>query len=269
MNNAVPTHTISESSTVFAVTVAPQAGVCACTFEAISKNNHAHILCANIDQAIFLFTVKQPQTSVGFIDRLLVVAEGYHIPATIVINKTDLITTQEESERLEEVKRIYEMAGYSVLLINSLDQQYKNQIRDLLADKVSFIAGHSGSGKSTMINLVAPDLEIKTGEISTYSNKGRHTTTYAEMHPLHFGGYIIDSPGIKELGLFSFEIEELSHFFPEMKKRMIDCRFHNCSHTNEPKCAVKKALENGEIASSRYRSYLKMREDVLSQQNYS
>lgn len=230
--------------------------------KAISHQTRVHILAANLDQAIFLFTVDQPETSTGFANRFLLVAEAYGIPIQFVINKVDILETPEHMARLEEVRGIYEAANYPVSVLSALDPQYKTEVENLLKDKRSFIGGHSGAGKSTLINLIDPDLDIKTSTISESSNKGRHTTTYAEMHPLSVGGYIIDSPGIKELGLVGFKIEEVSHFFPEMRARMSNCRFHNCLHHNEPGCAVKAALEAGELHPSRYESYLKMLEEI-------
>ncbi|MEM6343689.1 MAG: ribosome small subunit-dependent GTPase A [Bacteroidota bacterium] len=226
--------------------------------KAISHQTRVHILAANLDQAIFLFTIDQPQTSTGFANRFLLVAEAYGIPIQFVINKVDLLESKEDLEKLAAIRSIYEAAGYPVIALSALDPQYRQSVESLLKDKRSFIGGHSGAGKSTLINLIDPDLDIKTSTISESTNKGRHTTTYAEMHPLSIGGYIIDSPGIKELGLVGFEIEELGHFFPEMRERLPDCRFHNCLHHNEPGCAVKTAVEGGEIHPSRYESYLKM-----------
>ena len=230
--------------------------------KAISHQTRVHILAANLDQAIFLFTVDQPETSTGFANRFLLVAEAYQIPIQFVINKVDILETPEHLARLEEVRGIYEAANYPVSVLSALDPQYKTEVENLFKDKRSFIGGHSGAGKSTLINLIDPDLDIKTSTISESSNKGRHTTTYAEMHPLSVGGYIIDSPGIKELGLVGFQVEEIAHFFPEMRARMSYCRFHNCLHHNEPGCAVKAALEAGKLHPSRYESYLKMLEEI-------
>lgn len=230
--------------------------------KAISHQTKVHILAANIDQAVFLFTVDQPETSTGFANRFLLVAEAYGIPIQFVINKLDVIKSEEHQARLTEIQEIYSKAGYPVTTLSALDPAFREAVQTLLKGKRSFIGGHSGAGKSTLINLIDPSLDIKTSEISESSNKGRHTTTYAEMHPLAGGGYIIDSPGIKELGLVGFEIEEIGHFFPEMRERLPDCRFHNCLHHNEPGCAVKAAVESGEIHQSRYDSYLKMLEEV-------
>ena len=149
-----------------------------------------------------------------------------------------------------------------------MDEAYRPQALELLKDKVSFVGGHSGAGKSAFVNLVDPNLNLRTGDISEYHNKGRHTTTYAEMHPLAIGGFIIDSPGTKEFGLANFEVKELSHYFPEMRVRLNDCRFNDCQHINEPGCAVKAALETGEIHPSRYDTYLRMREELLNEKMY-
>jgi ribosome biogenesis GTPase len=235
---------------------------------AISQTRKAHILCANIDQAILLFTIDQPTTSTGFANRFLLIAEAYHIPIQFVINKIDLLQTPEQKARLQEIEAIYSQVGWPVTSLCALDPNYKEAVWELLVGKRSFIGGHSGSGKSTLINLVDPNLALRTSELSTSSNKGRHTTTYAEMHPLAAGGAIIDSPGIKEFGLIGFEREEISHFFPEMRRRLQDCRFHNCLHRNEPNCAIKAALETGEIHPSRYDSYLRMLEEVEAESQY-
>lgn len=230
--------------------------------KAIAHSHKVHILAANVDQAILLFTVDHPATSTGFANRFLVVAEAYHIPTRIVINKIDLIETGEQKSRLEEITRIYSDIGYEVIPVSSLDDSCREIAADLLTGKVTFIGGHSGAGKSTFINLVDPDLNIRTSDISAYSNKGVHTTTFAEMHPLSTGGYIIDSPGIKEMGITNFEKYDLSHYFPEMRERLPDCKFNDCTHINEPKCAVKAGLETGGIHPSRYDSYLRMMEEI-------
>ena len=229
---------------------------------AVSHIHKVHILCANIDQALLLFTLKHPLTSFGFADRFLLVTELYHIPAKVVINKTDLIATTEERAALDSVSQLYDSLGYEVIQVSALDPLYRPQVEELLTDKVSFIGGHSGSGKSTLINLLDPNLNIKTAEISDFSQKGQHTTTYTQMHALQHGGYIIDSPGIKELGITQLTQQELSHYFPEMRQRLEGCRFRNCTHVNEPDCAVKEALEAGEIGLTRYQSYLSILEDL-------
>ncbi|MEL6670728.1 MAG: ribosome small subunit-dependent GTPase A [Bacteroidota bacterium] len=230
--------------------------------QAIGHRHKVHILAANVDQAILLFTLSQPATSFGFADRFLLTTETYHIPTVILINKIDLLTTPEELAQLAAVKELYEKIGYTVLAVSAHEERYQDEITALLKDKRSFIGGHSGSGKSTLINLVDPDLDIKTSAVSDYTQKGKHTTVYAEMHPLSIGGYIIDTPGIKELGVVNLEQHEISHYFPDMRLLLPDCRFNDCLHIKEPGCAVLAALEAGEFAPSRYESYLKIMNDV-------
>jgi ribosome biogenesis GTPase / thiamine phosphate phosphatase len=230
--------------------------------KAIAHARKVHILAANLDQAILLFTVAHPSTSTGFANRFLVSAEAYHIPVRIVINKVDLLQSEEERQRLAEVQALYRDIGYEVITLSALDEGYRDAVVRLLRDQVSFIGGHSGAGKSTLINLIDPSLDLKTAQVSAFNQKGRHTTTYAERHPLATGGYIIDSPGIKELGLTGFDKEDLSHYFPEMRRRLADCKFANCTHLREPGCAIKAALADGDIHPSRYDSYLRMLEEI-------
>ncbi|MEM6802726.1 MAG: ribosome small subunit-dependent GTPase A [Bacteroidota bacterium] len=236
--------------------------------QAIGHKHKVHILAANIDQAILLYTLDAPRTSTGFADRFLVVAEAYHIPVQIVINKVDLIRSKEEKNLLEEITQIYRKIGYSITQLSALDAKYVTQVQSLLANKRSFIGGHSGAGKSTLINLIDPDLNIKTSEVSSYHQKGMHTTTYAEMHPLRGGGYIIDTPGIKEWGIVDFTAQELGHYFPEFLARMGDCKFSDCMHISEPACAIRKSVEKGEISASRYHNYQKMLAEIIENTAY-
>ncbi|MDQ3190384.1 MAG: ribosome small subunit-dependent GTPase A [Bacteroidota bacterium] len=223
--------------------------------KSINLSKQSHIIAANIDQAFLVATLVFPRTSTGFIDRFLVTAEAYNIPTIILFNKTDLM-----DEGLlvlqREMKAIYEKVGYTCYEISALNKADLEFIKVLMKDKTNLFSGHSGVGKSTLINSLEPGLNLKTGIISQTHSKGMHTTTFAEMHPLSFGGFIIDTPGIKELGLIHIQKEELSHFFPEMRDRMHLCHFKNCRHVSEPKCAIKEAVENGEIPESRYYSYL-------------
>ncbi|MEO0899220.1 MAG: ribosome small subunit-dependent GTPase A [Bacteroidota bacterium] len=233
--------------------------------KAIGHNHKVHILAANVDQAILIFTVDFPPTSTGFANRFLFITEAYDIPAIVLINKVDLLETPEHQERLTEVCHIYQQAGYQVEKVSALDTSYAEKIKNLFKDKITFIGGHSGAGKSTLVNLVDPDLDIKTAVVSDYNRKGKHTTTYAEIHPLKDGGFVIDSPGIKEFGLTGFDKYELRHYFPEMKARLNECRFNDCMHVNEPGCAVKAAVESGEIHPSRYDTYLRMLDEIEQQ----
>ncbi|WP_299514060.1 ribosome small subunit-dependent GTPase A [Mucilaginibacter sp.] len=223
--------------------------------KSINLSKQGQIIAANLDQALLVVTLASPRTSLGFIDRFLVTAEAYDIPAKLVYNKLDLFS-DEGLEILADYKAVYENIGYPCYSVSALDGTNISQVQDLLKDKVTLFSGHSGVGKSSLINALLPDLELRTSEVSEWSDKGTHTTTFAEMFELPQGGFIIDTPGIRELGVIDIEKHELGRFFPEMRSRMHNCRFNNCRHINEPGCAVLAALENGEIELSRYESYL-------------
>lgn len=223
--------------------------------KSINLSKQAHIIAANMDQAFLIVTLASPRTSLGFIDRFLVTAEAYHIPATLIFNKLDLFS-DEGLEILEDFMSIYENIGYPCYAVSASDGTNIDIIENLLKDKTTLFSGHSGVGKSSLINKLIPGIEIKTGEISDWSDSGKHTTTFAEMYDLPFGGKLIDTPGIRELGVFDIDKKQLAHYFPEFRERMHDCKFNNCVHINEPGCAVLKALEEGEIEPSRYESYL-------------
>ena len=228
--------------------------------KSVNLSKQAQIIAANLDQAFLIVTLASPRTSMGFIDRFLVTAEAYDIPAKLIFNKLDLFN-EEGLEILEEYQAIYENAGYPCFSVSAIKKTNLDQIRELLKDKVTLVSGHSGVGKSTLINALLPGKELKTGQISDWSDKGKHTTTFAEMFQLPFGGYLIDTPGIRELGVFDIEKQDLGRLFPEIRKLMENCRFHNCRHINEPGCAVLEALDNEELESSRYDSYLSIYHD--------
>lgn len=223
--------------------------------KSVNLSKQAQIIAANLDQAFLVVTLASPRTSLGFIDRFLVTAEAYDIPAKLIFNKLDLFS-EEGMEILAEYQRIYTSIGYPCYEVSALEGTNLHIIEGLLKDKVSLFSGHSGVGKSTLINTLIPGMSLKTGEISDWSDQGKHTTTFAEMHPIPGGGYLIDSPGIRELGVIDIDKGELGHFFPEMRNRMNECRFNNCRHINEPGCSVIEAVENNEIELSRYESYL-------------
>ena len=220
-----------------------------------------HIIAANVDLSVLIATVAFPRTSLGFIDRYLVSSEAYNVDSIIVFNKTDLYEGK-LSEVLAEYRMIYESAGYRVFEVSALTGSNLNQLRTVLKGKTSLISGHSGVGKSHLLNALDPSLHIRTGDISSVHFKGKHTTTFAEMHELEFGATIIDTPGIKEFGLVDFEAWELGHWFPEFKPFIPICRFNNCTHLHEPGCAVIKAVEDGEIHSVRYENYLSILNNV-------
>jgi len=223
--------------------------------KSINLSKQAQIIAANLDQALLIVTLASPRTSLGFIDRFLVTAEAYDIPAVLIFNKLDLFS-DEGLEILADYKAIYENIGYPCYEVSALKGANIDKVQALLKDKVTLFSGHSGVGKSTLINALLPQLELRTGEVSEWSDKGMHTTTFAEMFELPQGGSIIDTPGIRELGIIDIEQHELGRYFPEMRALMHQCRFNNCRHINEPGCAVLQALENGEIELSRYESYL-------------
>jgi ribosome biogenesis GTPase len=223
--------------------------------KSVNLSKQAQIIAANLDQAFLIVTLASPRTSLGFIDRFLVTAEAYDIPAKLIFNKLDLFSA-EGLDILEDYQSIYEQAGYPCYSVSALKATNLDQIKELLKDKVTLVSGHSGVGKSTLINALLPGHELKTGEISDWSDKGKHTTTFAEMFRLPFGGYLIDTPGIRELGVFDIEKQELGRLFPEIRNLMGNCRFHNCRHINEPGCAVIDAIEADKLEPSRYDSYL-------------
>lgn len=224
-----------------------------------------HIVAANIDQSVMIATLKEPRTSRGFIDRFLVACEMYHVPAVILFNKVDLYKSK-ELEQLEEIRQVYGRIGYPVLSMSIHRQQGIEEVRELLNGKTTLISGHSGVGKSTFINIILPEAVIRTKDVSGWSGKGQHTTTFAEMYDLPFDGRIIDTPGMKEFGLVNIERSELSGYFPEMHARLNECQFNNCLHVNEPGCAIKEAVINEEIDEDRYVSYYNILESIPEDQ---
>ncbi len=223
----------------------------------VHKTGHTHILAANLDQAVLVATLTFPKTSLGFIDRFLVTTESFRIPTLIVFNKQDLLGP-DWGEIQDELAHIYGSIGYPYILTDALSGRGMEELHERLKGKKSLLSGHSGVGKSTLMNNLYPGLDLKTQEVSTYANKGVHTTTFAEMYFCGDDTYIIDSPGIKELGLAGIGPEEISHYFPEMRALLNTCRFHNCLHVEEPGCSVKDAVSEGEISITRYESYLSM-----------
>lgn len=225
-----------------------------------NKHQH-HIIASNLDQSLLFATLKDPKTSRGFIDRFLIASEAYHVPAIIVFNKSDLYK-KKELEKLDQLKSEYEYVGYTVLPMSVYEGTGIDQVNDLLKNKTTLISGHSGVGKSSFINSIFPEILLKTQNVSGWSGKGLHTTTFAEMYDLPGGGKIIDTPGLREFALMDFEKEELSHYFPEMKELINECHFNNCMHIEEPGCAVKKAVEEGKIFAERYVSYLTILDSI-------
>ena len=218
------------------------------------KKNQKHIVAANMDQAMLICTVKEPRTSNGFMDRFLVTAAAYHIPVILVFNKRD-IYREKEMDRFAELQALYEDIGYQVLLVSAATRDGMEELAAIMKDKTTLMSGHSGVGKSSLINLLLPGLDLRTKEVSGWSGKGLHTTTYAEMYDLPDGGQLIDTPGVREFGVIDIPKTELSHYFLEMQPYITLCQFNNCLHINEPGCAVKAAVEAGEIDTERYVSY--------------
>lgn len=224
------------------------------------KTHHGHILAANIDQAVLIASFVYPRTSLGFIDRFLVAAESFRIQAGILFNKADLLD-EDQLELQKFLQDMYHEIGYRTLLVSALADESFDQVWEWFRGKKTLLSGHSGVGKSTLLNRLDPELNIPTGEVSGFADKGIHTTTFATMYELEKDTYLIDTPGIKELGLLEMEDWEISHYFPEMREFLGECRFNNCLHINEPGCVVLKALEEGKIPELRYESYLSMIQD--------
>ncbi|MCS7027782.1 MAG: ribosome small subunit-dependent GTPase A [Bacteroidia bacterium] len=225
--------------------------------KAIGKHTQAHIIASNIDQLIVLATLAQPRTSLGFIDRMLVIAEAYKIPHSVVLwNKADLYD-ESMQEQVQEYVKMYQSIGYDSKVVSALEQKHLPTIVEIIQNKVSAIVGHSGTGKSSLLNLIEPTLNLKVGQVSQWNQKGRHTTTLATMYSLpKYNAYIIDTPGIKELDFFNIEKEEVSRYYVDFLPYLSGCKFSNCLHRNEPHCGVKQALAEGKIYSQRYQNYL-------------
>lgn len=228
--------------------------------KSVNLSKEAHVLAANVDLAALVVTISHPETSLVFIDRFLAVAEAYSIPALLIFNKTD-IYTEDELEYLEALIYMYEKIGYPCMKVSGETNRGVSELFEYIEGKTSVFSGQSGVGKSTLINAMAPDLKLKTGEISSAHNSGRHTTTFAEMFDLPNNTSLIDTPGIRSLGMVDMTKEELPHYFPEIFKESDNCKFNNCSHTHEPDCAVLQAIEEGQISESRYASYMDMLEE--------
>lgn len=220
----------------------------------------SHLIASNIDVVFLVVTLRQPRTSLGFIDRFLLAAEGFRIPVCLIFNKID-IYSDEELSVVRELENLYSNVGYDYLEYSAINPSNVNILRDKMKNKVALFSGHSGVGKSAIVNTIDPSLNLRIGEISTVHQKGRHTTTFAQMFPIENGGFIVDTPGIKEFGLIQYTKEEIRDYFPDIRKYNNMCRFSNCTHTNEPNCKVIEAVRNGDIALSRYNNYLAILND--------
>jgi ribosome biogenesis GTPase len=229
------------------------------------KSQH-HIVASNLDQSILFATLKEPRTSQGFIDRFLVSCEAFHVEAMIVFNKSDIYKAKEMA-KYEGLKKMYEDVGYRVFLTSVINNEGVGEIKEALKGRVTLVSGHSGVGKSSLLNALFPEMDLKTQRVSGWSGKGMHTTTFAEMFELPGGGRIIDTPGVKEFGIVDISKQELSHYFPEMRKMLNECQFNNCMHINEPGCAIKSAVEKEEISFERYVSYCNILE-TIEENNY-
>ena len=232
------------------------------------NKNQQHIVAANLDLALVIATLASPRTSQGFIDRFLVTAEAYHIPALIILNKSDLALKPRLQEQLARWQEMYATAGYEVMLMNAFNEAHLDKLRHRITGQTTLFSGHSGVGKSTLINALIPGLDLRVNEISDWSGKGQHTTTFAEMYDLPDGGAIIDTPGVKEFGLSNFEAGEVGQYFPEIRELMPNCRFHDCQHTVEPGCAVQDAVANERLALERFESYLGILATVEERDGY-
>lgn len=228
--------------------------------KSVNLSKEAQIIASNLDQALLVITLTRPQTSAGFIDRFLVTADAYDIPVVLVFHKMDQYDSY-ELEAVDELIALYQKIGYPCIRTSLKDGRGLDEFKSVITGKISLISGHSATGKSSLINYFIPGRDLRIGEVSQSSNKGQHTTTFAEMHELPFGGYIVDTPGIKGFGLVDIPKEEIHHHYPEFFRLLSDCKFHNCKHVNEPGCAVLKALESGEVSPSRYNSYVSMLDD--------
>ena len=237
---------------------------------ATKLSKQTHVIAANIDLLCIVATLGLPRTSTGFIDRLLVTAEAYHIPAAILFNKSDLLVDDELRALQDEFSALYRSIGYTVLEVSALKGDGIEEVKQLIGGKTVLFSGHSGVGKSALLNALCPGLGLKVGALSDWSLKGKHTTTFAEIHPVQLSTthyqlpttYLIDTPGIKEFGMVDFNPQELSHFFPEMRRVLHGCRFANCTHRHEPGCAVMRAVDEGSISAERYRNYLSIMDDI-------
>jgi len=228
--------------------------------KSVNLSKQTHIIAANIDHAFLLITIKNPTTTTSFIDRFLITAEAYKINSTLVFNKIDTYDSESKS-KIKEFKSIYESIGYNCVEISALKLKNINKLHDLITNKVCMFSGHSGVGKSTLINALSPSLKLRTSSISEQHKQGQHTTTFAEMFDLENGAKLIDTPGIKGFGLVDMKKNEISKYFPEFNKVSDNCKFKNCLHVNEPKCEIKKNINLNLISSSRYKSYLQLLED--------
>jgi ribosome biogenesis GTPase / thiamine phosphate phosphatase len=228
--------------------------------KASNLSKHSQIIAANIDQAFLMITIILPETPVEFIDRFLISAEAYRIPAAIIINKTDLYGDK-EIEKMEYIDSMYRKIGYDVFPVSVKDLSGLDALKSLMKDKITLISGNSGVGKTTLLNAFNPSLNLKTGKISDYHKQGKHITTFPEMHMMPFGGFVIDTPGIRGFGVVDMERNEIYHFFREIFKVSKECKYNNCLHLDEPECAVRSAVEKGDIDYLRYRSYLNIMED--------
>lgn len=233
--------------------------------KSVNLSKEAHIIASNLDLACFIYTLKHPETSLGFLDRFLACCEAYNIRPLILFNKMDVLN-EDEKEIVENIEALYSELGYDSMEISSHSRLNLEDLKEIIKNRTCVFFGHSGSGKSTLVNALQPGLNLKTTEISETHLKGKHTTTFAQMHFWSFGGSVIDTPGVREFAMIDVQKEEIQHYFPEIFKKREECKFHNCLHINEPKCAVIDGLESGEIEETRYFTYLKLMEEA--EENY-